>query len=66
MFKCTYCDLNYNDKKSLVTHQKTKKCTTHRNIGFICQKCFASIKGYDNILKHVSECSENTNNISII
>jgi len=58
MFECTYCNLCFDDKKQLVAHQKTKKCTTHRDIGFICQKCFKSIKGYDNTLIHVNECKE--------
>lgn len=56
MYKCEYCNLPFQEKKQLITHQKTKKCTVHRNIGFFCQKCFISIKGYDNILKHVSDC----------
>jgi hypothetical protein len=57
MFECTYCNIVFEEKKNLVTHQKTKKCTVHRYIGFICQKCFIYIKGYDNILKHVENCS---------
>jgi hypothetical protein len=51
--------LTFGDKSKLSTHQKTKKCLVHRDIGFICQKCFQNIKGYDNTLKHVSECNEN-------
>ncbi|CCV01761.1 hypothetical protein IIV22_084R [Invertebrate iridescent virus 22] len=60
MYKCEYCDLNFDEKKYLTTHQKTKKCTLHRNIGFFCQKCLTNVKGYDNILKHMSECSNTT------
>ena len=59
MFECTYCNLIFDEKKLLVTHQKTKKCTIHRNIGFVCQKCFKYIKGYANILQHVADCQEN-------
>ncbi len=66
MFKCTYCDLTFNDKKLYVSHQKTKKCTIHRNIGFTCQKCFNSIKGYENVLNHVSQCKERVNNCDMI
>jgi hypothetical protein len=59
MFECTYCNLIFDEKKLLVTHQKTKKCTIHREIGFVCQKCFKHIKGYANILQHVADCQEN-------
>jgi hypothetical protein len=60
MFECTYCNLVFEEKKGLVTHQKTKKCTIHRYIGFVCQKCFLNVKGYENILKHVESCSIST------
>lgn len=56
MFECKYCDLTFQDKKLLVLHHKTKKCLTHRHVGFVCQKCFQLIKGYENTLNHVSEC----------
>jgi hypothetical protein len=56
MFECEYCDLFFEEKRLLVTHQKTKKCSVHRSIGFMCQKCFKSFKGYDTILNHVTEC----------
>ncbi|ADO00368.1 hypothetical protein WIV_gp025 [Wiseana iridescent virus] len=59
MFECTYCDLTFETKSLWCAHQKTKKCTVHRNIGFVCRKCFLSIKGYDNALKHTLECNEN-------
>lgn len=59
MFNCSYCDLEFEEKRLLVTHQKTKKCTTYRSIGFVCQKCFQNIKGYDNTIKHVEACKEN-------
>lgn len=59
MYTCNYCDFIFEEKKSLTIHQKTKKCIVHRDIGFVCQKCFKDIKGYDNTLKHVSECKEN-------
>jgi len=59
MIECTYCDLIFEDKKHLGMHQKTKKCVAHRNIGFVCQKCFKCIKGYENTLNHVDKCKEN-------
>lgn len=59
MFECTYCDLTFETKSLWCAHQKTKKCTVHRNIGFVCRKCFQTIKGYDNVVKHTSECEEN-------
>ena len=63
MFECTYCNLVFEEKKGLITHQKTKKCTIHRYIGFVCQKCFMNVKGYENILKHVESCAlENNTN----
>jgi hypothetical protein len=58
MYDCNYCNLTFEEKKGLATHQKTKKCTIHRDVGFVCQKCFKTIKGYDNTLKHISECQE--------
>lgn len=59
MYECTYCDLTFETKGGLSTHQKTKKCILHQTIGFFCKKCFKTIKGYDNTLKHTSECCEN-------
>lgn len=59
MYDCTYCDLTFDTKSALSTHKKTKKCILHKNIGFTCLKCFKNIKGYDNTLKHTSNCSEN-------
>lgn len=59
MFDCTYCNLSFEERRVLLNHQKTKKCITHRNIGFTCQKCFKNIKGYDNTIKHVENCNEN-------
>lgn len=56
MFTCDYCDLVFEEKRLFVTHQRTKKCITHRSIGFTCQKCFKNIIGYDNTLKHVTTC----------
>lgn len=56
MFECTYCNLVYEEKKLLLSHQKTKKCKAHRQIGFICKKCFNVYTGYENILKHVETC----------
>lgn len=58
MFECTYCSLFFEEKRLLTTHQKTKKCTAHRNIGFVCQQCFKNIKGYNNTLEHVEKCTE--------
>lgn len=58
MYDCTYCNLSFEEKKTLTTHQKTKRCLVHRDVGFFCRKCFKTIKGYDNILKHVLECRE--------
>jgi hypothetical protein len=58
MYKCNYCNLTFEEKKGLSIHQKTKKCITHRDIGFFCRKCFKTITGYENTLKHVSECQE--------
>lgn len=59
MFECVHCDLAFEEKKLLTTHQKTKKCIVHRNILFMCQKCFKNIKGYANTVAHVSQCTEN-------
>lgn len=56
---CDYCNLVFENKKLLMLHQKTKKCVVHREIGFVCQKCFKYIKGYENTLSHVNECNEN-------
>lgn len=56
MFECTYCNLFYEEKKILLAHQKTKKCKAHRQINFICKKCFNVYSGYENILKHVETC----------
>jgi hypothetical protein len=53
---CSYCNLGFIDKKKLTIHQKTKKCLVHRHIGFTCQKCFAAVTGYDNIVQHVQHC----------
>jgi hypothetical protein len=58
MYTCDYCDIVFKEKRLLVTHQRTKKCITHRSIGFTCQKCCKNIIGYDNTLKHVMECKE--------
>ena len=67
MYNCTHCDLTFESKGNLATHQKTKKCLLHKDINFICKKCFKIIIGYDNTLKHTSECQENiTTELGII
>lgn len=66
MYDCNYCNLTFEEKKGLITHQKTKKCIVHRDVGFFCQKCFKTIKGYDNTLKHVAECQEKLESGGII
>jgi hypothetical protein len=59
MFECTYCNLVYDEKKLLLAHQKTKRCTSHRHINFVCKKCFKLYSGYENILNHVENCQIN-------
>lgn len=56
MHKCDYCELDFASKKLLQCHQKTKKCTVHRRVRFTCEKCFASFKGYENLLNHINKC----------
>ncbi|ABF82042.1 hypothetical protein MIV012R [Invertebrate iridescent virus 3] len=58
MFECTHCDLHFESKSKLATHQKTKKCTAHRFLGFTCQKCWDHVKGYENALNHVAKCGQ--------
>ncbi|AHL67576.1 hypothetical protein DH26_gp083 [Chloriridovirus anopheles1] len=58
MFECHHCNLFFKEKKLLAAHQKTKKCTMHRDINFQCKKCFVFISGYDNIMAH--QCNEQT------
>jgi len=58
MYECIHCNLFFEDKKALSTHQRSKKCTAHREIGFVCQKCFCFVKGYSSILDHVTSCKE--------
>lgn len=61
MYECTFCNLSFDIKHSLVLHQKTKKCILHRHIDFRCTKCFQVIVGYDNILHHTTICQEEIN-----
>lgn len=60
MHRCDYCDMYFSSRKLLLAHQKTKKCAVHRHISFTCDKCFASMKGYENILNHASTCTVQT------
>lgn len=56
MFICEYCDISFVDRKLLLSHQKTKKCTVHRNLLFKCRKCLVEVTGYSNGLAHAETC----------
>lgn len=58
MNKCVYCNLSFQDKKTLASHQKTKKCLAHRHLLFTCTKCLARILGYENSIEHTRSCAE--------
>jgi hypothetical protein len=56
LYICEYCDLSFAERKLLLSHQKTKKCTLHRNLLFKCRKCLVEITGYANGLAHAETC----------